>query len=167
MFSSTLMLKRIWSTLTTWQVSIPMKIKMVHSANVLMRKMYCFNIYILPNKICTFCKRPFDDTVFSSLQSTVHTHTHTHSKRCFKCGTIVISTSKREELARASHLGLGSSSLPYGGERLFVLESPLYWWIFDHEQCGLHSKAPLINLSLGIWNKFPHKHCFSFTRRFT
>lgn len=68
--------KRTCYPLTTWQVSILMKMKMVLSDNTLMRKMHWFNVYILPSKICTFCKRPFDYTVFSSLQSTTCTHTH-------------------------------------------------------------------------------------------
>lgn len=54
------MLERILYTLTTWQVSILMQMKILHPANSLMRKMYWFNIYIPPSKICTFHKWFFE-----------------------------------------------------------------------------------------------------------
>lgn len=76
---------------------------------------------------------------------------------CLKHGTILIGNSKSEKFTHASYLSLGSLGLPHGGEYSFLLVSPLYWWIFDYEQCRLHSIASFVNL-FGIWNKFPHKY---------
>ena len=68
------MLERILYILTTWYISILMKTKMLHSANMFMRKEYWFNIYILPSKICTFCKLFFLMTQFCPPSNPLYRH---------------------------------------------------------------------------------------------
>lgn len=116
-------LGKILYTLTTWHISILIKTKLPHSANMLMTKVHWFNIYFLPSKKWTFCKLFFDDILLSSIQST--THTHAHKLVVLKHGTSVTGNSRNEKLAWASYLGLGSLGLCHRSEYLCLLISPL------------------------------------------
>lgn len=115
------MLERIMYTLTTWHISVLMKTEMLHSANMFMRKEHLFNIYILPSKICTFCKLFFWWHIFVLLP--IHCTDTCSQNDCLKQGTFVTGNSRSEEPAWASFLGSGSLGLPRRGEYLLLLMS--------------------------------------------